>query len=119
MKMTIGAGYSAITCTISAAKDFRYRGEMPCGFALDTLRYAVCRYIRKDEELRSDCVRKSYRFRLARRQKPVRCTRLVPARDLHLPGHWAQFAFIINAEGVTVTGLSLLDELPAGAGSEQ
>ena len=116
MKMTTGSGCYAISCGLCAASDFRFYTQVSCQLERDTAAYAACRFLSKNKTLGRALVLDSYRMRTAEKRsgrRPVQRCLTVPAPLLDLPGSWAQICLRIAPEGVTVTGVSLLEAYPA------
>ncbi|MCD8352738.1 MAG: hypothetical protein LUC47_00240 [Clostridiales bacterium] len=107
---------STIGCSFAIAPNFTWSAqEGGKELADDTVRYAVRRYLNHSDTLRRRLARASYRLRLASgkggKSQRLRC--VVPAREMELPGGWAELRVTVNAWGVTVTQLRLTRDYPA------
>ena len=109
MKMTSENEYGSYACELIAAKELRFHADFPCDVELDTVRYAVCRFLRKSKSLCKEYVKESYRLRLAsgKGRKTKRRWCLAPAALLELPGAWVHIGVSISATGVTVEQVGL------------
>ena len=99
---------------LSIPADMRFCAPAHCDLAADTGRYAVRRLFTRCAALRDDCTALSWRLRVAsgRARKGRRVRYLLRAAMLELPGTWARITVAVDAAGITVQRLELLDALP-------
>ncbi len=112
MKMTIGTAYSTLGCTLTVTPQMVFTSQVDCGdYDLNTIGYAVCRFLRSDERARSKYVTMSYRMRFAKGKdrRAKRCCFFVPAKLLDLPGETARVVLSVDPNGVTVERVSLYE----------
>ena len=110
MKMTTGIGYGALSCKLSTASDMSFTAQFDCGeYASDTIRYAVCRFLRKNRKACDKYVTMSYkmRFEKGKARRPKRCWFVAPAKALELPGASINVTLSVDPVGVTVESVSI------------
>lgn len=119
MKMTIGTGYGALSCELSVADDMVFTSEVSCeGYLAESIRYAVCRFLRKNRQACDRYVTMSYKMRFAKgkARKAKRCRFTAPAKLLELPGGSVEVILAVDPVGVTVKSVSIT--LSSGKGQE-
>lgn len=108
---------STIGCGFALDQHFSWSAqEGEKELADDTVRYAVRRYLNHSDALRRKLAHASYQLRLTSGGKGGKSRRLrcvVPAREMELPGGWAELRMTVNAWGVTITRLRLTRDYPA------
>ena len=112
MKMTIGTTYSTPGCALTIAPQMTFASQTDCGdYDIDTIGYAVCRFLRNNERACSKYVTMSYRMRFAKgkARKPKRCCFFAPAKLLELPGETVRVVLSVDPDGVTVECVSLYE----------
>ncbi len=110
MKMTTGFGYGALSAELAVAKDMVFTSEVDCGdLTQDAVRYAVCRFLRKNPAACDRYVTMSYRLRFAtgRDRRARRCRFTAPARAMELPGRRVVVTLSVDPGGVTVESVSI------------
>lgn len=110
MKMTIGTGYGALSCELSTALDMPFTTQIDCGeYTSDTIRYAVCRFLRKNRNARDKYVTMSYKMRFAKgkARRAKRCRFVAPAKLLELPGACVHVTLSVDPAGVMVESVSI------------
>ena len=109
--------YENRACELSIPADMRFCTPVRCDLEPDTVRYAVRRLFTRCAALRGDCIARSWQLRVAtgRARRSRRVRYLLRAAMLELPGAWARLTVFIDAAGVTVQQLELLDTLPASS----
>ncbi|MCD7920514.1 MAG: hypothetical protein LUG45_10725 [Clostridiales bacterium] len=99
---------------LSFAKEFRLdTRDIPEHLDVPTAKYAVQRYLKRNDKLLRKLVPESYALRLA--SGKVRARRLVcvsSAEKLELPGNWAELKLVVDARGITVQRLRLTLDYP-------
>lgn len=110
MKMTVGTGYGALSCELSVADDMVFTSEVSCeGYAAESIRYAICRFLRKNRQACNRYVTMSYKMRFAKgkARKAKRCRFTAPAKLLELPGGSVEAILTVDPTGVTVKSVSI------------
>lgn len=110
MKMTIGTGYGSLSCGLSVADDMAFTSEVSCeGYMAESIRYAVCRFLRKNRQACGRYVTMSYKMRFAKgkARKAKLCKFTAPAKLLELPGGSVETILAVDPTGVTVRSVSL------------
>ena len=110
MKMTIGAGYGSLSCELSVADDMVFTSEVNCeGYMAESIRYAICRFLRKNSQACDRYVTMSYRMRFAKgkARKAKLCRFTAPAKLLELPGGSVETILAVDPTGVTVKSVSI------------
>ena len=106
--------YGSLSCKISAHKNMEIHCEVLCDLEPDTVYYAISRFFTKDTSVCHSYVKESYQMRLAkgkgRKAKHHRC--ILPALLAELPGMWVQVYFMVDAEGVIIQRIQLLERYP-------
>ena len=110
MKMKTGKEGRRLACDVWAAKELKFKTEIPCSLESDTIGYAACRFLTKSEILCRDYVEQSYRLRLkqGKGRRPVRSWFTAPARMLELPGAKVEGRVMITRKGVEVQSVSIM-----------
>lgn len=103
--------YGSLKCTISVAENYTLHSQHPCEYGRDTVAYAVERFFVYCKRFCKACTQESWQFRIAKgkTQKSRRFQYLVPAALMELPGNWVQISGTINAIGVTVEKVEILE----------
>lgn len=116
MKLNTAGTENRITADLTA-EALRVLPAVPEGLLPETLRYAVCRFLRQAEPLAGLYAGESFRMRLARGRgrKPETFTCVTPAALLELPGNLILLRVCVSPELVSVTELRFL---PANSGRE-
>jgi hypothetical protein len=105
-----------ITVELVPAQELRFRSDDPCDLLPDAAFYAVCRFLARTPSLLNPIAAESCRLRFERgkARRPVRRHCTAPALLLELPGAWATVDFLVGAETVAVTSVTLSAEYPMG-----
>ncbi len=98
------------SCPVSAARGLRFDLRVPCDLEVESLVYAVRRFIRRSPVLLGDFAGESYGLRLSRGR--VRRRFVAPAALLELPGSWAAVSLRVLPTGAEITRIGLYDRLP-------
>lgn len=69
MKQTIRTSDNYYGCTLRAAKDFQFETQVHCNYEEETVRYAVCRYIRHCPKIRDRFIREAVKLGLSTGKK--------------------------------------------------
>ena len=101
-----------ITVEVKAAQPLRFHSEYRCELEPETLAYAVFRFLRHNPGLLRRLAAESFRLRFekGKRRRPVRRRCRAPAMLLELPGAWATVDFLVGAEELLVSALTLSAE---------
>ncbi len=99
---------------LSFAKEFRLNArDLSEPLDVPTAKYAVQRYLRRNDRLLRKLVPESYALRLASgKSRPQRMGGGSPAERRELPGNWAEMTLVVDARGITVQRLRLTREYP-------
>ncbi|MCD8341068.1 MAG: hypothetical protein LUC87_02810 [Clostridiales bacterium] len=99
---------------LSFAKEFRLdTRDVPEPLSVSTAKYAVQRYLKRNDKLLRRLVPASYEMRLSSgkgRAKRLVC--VVSAGNMELPGNWAELKLLVDAKGITVQKLRITLEYP-------
>ncbi|MCC8099394.1 MAG: hypothetical protein LIO78_04925 [Clostridiales bacterium] len=104
----------SIGYALSFAKEFRLdTRDIPERLDVPTAKYAVQRYLKRNDRLLKKLVPESYALRLASgKVRPKRLVCVSPAEKLELPGSWAELTLVVDAKGITVRKLRITLEYP-------
>ncbi|MCD8127326.1 MAG: hypothetical protein LUD82_07720 [Clostridiales bacterium] len=104
----------SIGYALSFAKEFRLdTRDVPERLDVPTAKYAVQRYLKRNDKLLRKLVPESYALRLVSgKVRPKRLVCVSPAEKLELPGNWAELKLVVDARGIIVQRLRLTLDYP-------
>ncbi len=111
MKMT----YGALTCAFAVSEHLAVMSEVPISYDDRTVGYAVRRFFLHCEKLHKECTFQSWKLRVAKgkARKRQHFHYILPAALLELPGRWVRISGIIDAVGVTVDRVRIMNRFAA------
>ena len=112
--------YGSFACEISVAADYRLLSLVPCEYEKDTVAYAVERFFTQSKRFCRECTQESWKLRIAkgRKDKKHSFVYIIPAVLMELPGNWIRLSGNIDAAGVNVREVEILEEHPCFSGQE-
>lgn len=104
----------SFVCEISVAADYSLLTAVPCEYGKDTVAYAVERFFPKSKRFCRECTQRSWETRIAkgRKDKKQDFAYVIPAILMELPGNWIRVSGEIDAVGVRVRKVEILNEHP-------
>lgn len=113
-EMIMKIRYNNLACEMSVSEKFSFSSQQICEYDKDTVSYAVQRIFRKSQHLSRACTYESWQYRLmtGRTRKSRKVMFVVPAIIMELPGSWVQLCGTINAKGVEIDTVRILNQYP-------
>lgn len=106
--------YGSIACEVTVAENYNFFTEVSCEYEKDTIAYAAEHFFTKCRRFRRECTYQSWQHRIAKgkARRPENFTYLIPAILMELPGGWVRLDGNIDAAGVKINRIELLEEHP-------
>lgn len=106
--------YGNIVCEVSVAENYAFRSEVTCQYDNGTVAYAVERFFTHCTLFCRECTYESWQIRIAKgkARRSHNFTYLIPAVLMELPGIWIRLVGDIDAVGVNIKKVELLNEHP-------
>ncbi len=110
MKMT----YGSLGCTLSVSNNLFFEAPQNFDYEKDVVAYAVKRFFANSKDFRRDFNIESWEFRFAKgkEKKWRKFTYVIPAILMELPGAWVKVSGSVDAKGVEVQRVEVLEEYP-------
>ena len=113
MKQTIRTSDNYYGCTLRAAKDFQFETQVHCNYEEETVRYAVCRYIRHCPKIRDRFIREAVKLGLSTGKIKHRRHQIhVNVRNMELPGREAILTIEVG-QGELIVKKLIIEEATA------
>ena len=114
MFMQAAYGYRVLKCEVTADRKLSVYTAHPVEYHDDTILYAAERFLCRSKAICRQFVMESYEMRFEKgrgKKNRPRCV-IAPAAAAELGFGWLVIRLCINASGVTVKSVSLLDRYP-------
>lgn len=106
--------YQNRICIVEVVSNASVRTAVPCKYGKDTVSYAVERFFVRCARFRRECTKECWEIRIAKgKERRGRIfSYLVPSVLMELPGEWVHLTGMIDAEGVHIKKIELLNAHP-------
>lgn len=106
--------YGNIVCEVSVAENYDFHTQAACNYDKDTIAYAVERFFTRCTRFREECTYESWQIRIAKgkARRSHKFVYVVPAVLMELPGGWVRLTGDIDAVGVHIKKVEILNIHP-------